>query len=225
MSDMGLPQASELRADLARAALSADLAERTLEVVAVIDAVATPLGIHPVVVGGMAVYFWTARDEFLTYDIDVVMEVPGALAQKLAELGFARAADRRHWRLEGTEIMLEAPSAQLDRDAVVAEIKLPSGRTAKVLSRVDVLIDRLAGFQGTGNETDAQQALVLFAGLSASDVRDLDARAPKHGVETILKAVRELADELAAGRASPDSGELHEIARAALQAEYSHKRP
>jgi hypothetical protein len=91
------------------------LAERTLEVVAVIDTVAAPMGIHPVIVGGMAVYFWTARDEFLTYDIDVVMEVPNALAEKLADLGFARSTDRRHWRLEGTEILLEAPRARLTK--------------------------------------------------------------------------------------------------------------
>lgn len=33
--------------------------------------VAAPPGIRPVVVGGVAVYCWTASDEFLTYDIDV----------------------------------------------------------------------------------------------------------------------------------------------------------
>jgi hypothetical protein len=158
--------ASKLREDLARAAQMADLAERTLEVVAVIEAIAAPLGIHPVIVGGMAVYFWTASDEFLTYDIDVVMEVPDALATKLAELGFSRAKDGRHWLLEGTEILLEAPSAHLDADAVVAEIELQSGRTAKVISRVDVLLDRLAEFQATGHEAAAQQALALLAGLS-----------------------------------------------------------
>jgi hypothetical protein len=142
----------QLRAELARAARTDDLAERTLEVVSLVEAVAAPLGIHPVVVGGMAVYFWTANDAFVTYDIDVVMDVPDALATNLAELGFVRAPDGRHWTLEGTDIFLEAPSARLDSDAVVAEIELPSGRTAKVISRVDVLIDRLSEFEATGHE-------------------------------------------------------------------------
>lgn len=67
------------------------------------------------------------------------MEVPSTLAEKLAELGLARTTDRRHWRLEGTEILLEAPSAQLDRDAVVTEIKRtarnrPHGTPSRVLS-------------------------------------------------------------------------------------------
>ena len=225
MSDIDARHTSDLRAELTLAAQSTDLAERTLEVVAVIEAVAAPLGIHPVVVGGMAVYFWTASEEFVTYDIDVVMAVPDELAVKLGELGFIRASDGRHWILEGTEVFLEAPSAQLDSDAVVAEVKLQSGRTAKVLSRVDVLIDRLAEFQATGHETAAQQALALLAGLSKDEADDLDARARAHRVAIIVDTVRKLADDLEAGRAPPDSGELHEIAREALRAEYAQKQP
>jgi hypothetical protein len=211
---------SDLRDELVRAAQIPDLAERTLEVVAVVEAIAAPLGVHPVVVGGMAVYFWTASDEFLTYDIDVVMEVPDALAAKLAELGFVRAKDGRHWLLEGTEIMLEAPSSQLDADAVVAEIELQSGRMAKVISRVDVLLDRLAEFQATGHETAAQQALVLLVGVSAAESVDIDARAANRKLGTILNTMRALAENVAAGGSLPDSGELHQIARKALRAEY-----
>ncbi len=225
MSDRDAPEASSLRAELARAARSTDLAERTLEVVAVVEAVAAPLGIHPVVVGGMAVYFWTASEEFVTHDIDVVMEVPDELAAKLTELGFARTTDGRHWMLEGTEILLEAPGAYLDADAVVAEIELQSGRTAKVLSRIDILLDRLDEFQATGHETPAQQALALLAGLSDTEANDLDDRASNRRVGTILKVMRELADDLKAGGSPPDSGELHEIAREALRTEYSPKRP
>jgi hypothetical protein len=77
----------------------------------------------------MAVYFWTASEEFLTYDIDVVMDVPEELAKRLAELGFARVPDGLHWTLEGTDIFLEAPSSRLDADAVVSEY--PPKRTRR----------------------------------------------------------------------------------------------
>jgi hypothetical protein len=160
-----------------------------------------------------------------SYDIDVVMEVPDALATKLAELGFSRAKDGRHWLLEGTEILLEAPSAHLDADAVVAEIELQSGRTAKVISRVDVLLDRLAEFQATGHEAAAQQALALLAGLSQAESADINTRAANHKVGTILKVMRDLAEKLNAGGPPPDSGELHQIAREALRTEYDPKRP
>jgi hypothetical protein len=184
MSDSDAPAAPDLRADLARTAQTTDVVERTLEVVALIEAVAAPLGIHPVVVGGMAVYFWVESEAFLTYDIDVVMEVPAELDAKLAELGFVRAPDGRHWELPGTEVFFEAPSANLDPDVVVAEVELPSGRRLKASTR-----------------------------------------ASNHRVGTILKAMRDLADDLAAGRGPPESDELHDIANAALKAEYSRGKP
>jgi hypothetical protein len=191
-----------------------------LEVVATVEAVAAPLGIHPVVVGGMAVYFWTERDEFTTNDIDVVMEVPDALASRLADLGFIRAADGRHWTLEGTDILLEAPSSRLDSGVKVSEIPLRSGRTARVLSRVDILMDRLDEFQATGHEVPAQQAIALLADLSDQEIADLDRRSVDRNVANILEAVRQIAADIAAGNAPPDSGELHEIARSVLQASY-----
>lgn len=48
----------------------------------------------------------------------------------------------------------------------------------RVLSRVDILLDRLDEFQATGNQLAAQQALVLLAELTEAETADLDARAP-----------------------------------------------
>ncbi len=80
-------------------------------------------------------------------------------------------------------------------------------------------------WMGTGHETPAQQALALLAGLSDTEANDLDARASNRRVGTILKVMRELADDLKAGGSPPDSGELHAIAREALRNEYPPKRP
>jgi hypothetical protein len=220
-----MPDIAALRTEIATAARGSNVIDRTLEVVAIVEVVSAPLGIHPVVVGGMAAYFWTATDEFMTYDIDVVMDVPDELAEKLAELGFDRAPDGRHWFLEGTDVFLEAPSSRLDADAEIAEIRLRSGRTARIVSRVDILIDRLDEFQATGHEVPAQQALALLAGLHADETENLEKRASIHGVTAILKAVRELADAIKAGGTPPDSGELHEIARAALRSDYPSSSP
>lgn len=219
------PDIAALRAEIATVAQGSNVIDRTLEVVSIVEAVSAPLGIHPVVVGGMAAYFWTATDEFMTYDIDVVMDVPDELAAKLAELGFDRSPDGRHWFLEGTDVFLEAPSSKLDADTVITEITLRSGRTAKIVSRVDILIDRLDEFQATGHEAPAQQALALLAGLQADETENLEARASSRGVTAILKAVRKLADAIKAGCTPPDSGELHEIAAAALRSNYPSSSP
>jgi hypothetical protein len=209
-----------LRAEIARAARIDNPAERALEIVAVIESVAAPLGIHPVVVGGMAVYFWTERDEFTTHDIDVVMRVPDELANRFAELGFERAPDRRHWALKGTDILLEAPASGLDAGVEVSQVKLRSGRLGRVISRVDILMDRLDEFQATGHETAAQQALALLADLSEEEVADLNRRAVGRDVALVLSAVRQIAAGIAAGKPPPDSGELHEIARAVIRGDY-----
>lgn len=225
MSDEADVHLAELRTALANAAKIEDLAERTLEVVAIIDEVASPLGIRPVVVGGMAVYFWTENDAFVTYDIDVVMAVTDRLRATLADLGFEMSRDGRHWRLAGTEIFLEAPSADLDADAVVAEVTLPSGRTARLLSHIDVLLDRLAEFQATGHQIVAQQILVLLNHVSEDEATEVRVRAVSRRVVHSFDAMSRLADEIADGRQPPESDELHEIARAAQRAEYTQKQP
>jgi hypothetical protein len=221
MSESESGSFADLSADLRRVAKAPDLAERTLEVVAIVETVAAPLGIRPVVVGGMAVYFWTASDDFFTYDIDVVMETPDALVDALERLGFTQTADERHWTLEGTDVFLEAPSARLDDDAVVTDVELPSGRTAGVLSRVDVLLDRLAELQSTGHLVVGQQVLALLGGIYEDESADLEARASHRRVSRMLAAMRALSAQIADGRDVPASEELHEIARAALRDEYA----
>jgi hypothetical protein len=133
--------------------------------------------------------------------------------------------DGRHWELPGTEVLLEAPSTDLDADAQVAVVRLPSGRTARVLSRVDILLDRLDEFQATGHQLVAQQALVLLVELTDAEQADLDARAPGRRLTVIVDAMRQLARELSSRSEPPASDELHEIARAALRAEYSQRQP
>lgn len=53
----------------------------------------------------------------------------------------------------------------------------------------------------------------------------ISTRVPGLTVGVILDAVRKFADDLEAGGVPPDGGELHEIAREALRAEYAPKRP
>jgi hypothetical protein len=209
-----------LRRDLRGAATISDPAERALEIVAIVAEVASRYGVRPVIVGGMAVYFWTVDDSFLTSDIDVVMETPAEVLAGLEHLGLQRLDDGRHWHLPGTDVLLEAPAARLDRDADVAEVELESGRTVLVESRVDILLDRLDEFQATGHRIVAQQVLVL---LAQGDVQDaaLRRKARNRRLGKVLRSMAELATAIAAGDELPDTDELHALARQAMRAEYS----
>jgi hypothetical protein len=75
----------------------------------------------------------------------------------------------------------------------VAEIDMQSGRTARIISRVDTLLDSLAEFQATGHEVPAQQALALLT-LSKAEAAGVDARAANRRVATILKVIRQFVD-------------------------------
>jgi hypothetical protein len=210
-----------LREAMKLAASIADPAERALEVVAIIAAAALPLGVTPVIVGGMAVYFWTADDAFLTSDIDVIMETPPQVRSLLEALGFAPLQDLRHWQLEDTDVLLEAPAATLDAGATVTEVKLRSGRSGNVISRIDILLDRLDEFQATGHRIVAQQVLVLLAQMTAEDSGDLLRRARQRRLTKVLESMAVLASDVAAGQDLPETDELHAVARSALQAEYT----
>lgn len=136
----------------------------------------------------------------------------------VAATGSGAARDRRRH-------FLEAPSADLDADAVVAEVTLPSGRTARLLSHIDVLLDRLAEFQATGHQIVAQQILVLLNHLSEDAGSEIRARAVSRRVVHALDAMSRLAAGIADGREPPESDEWHEIARAAQRAEYTQQQP
>jgi hypothetical protein len=215
----------ELRLELLLAVGIEDAAERALEIVGIIEAAAAPLGIRPVIVGGMAVYFWTANDAFLTGDIDVIMETPPSLSLLLGDLGFDRSADGRHWELPDTDVLLEAPATSLDNGAVVTRVSLASGRVAGVISRIDILMDRLDEFQATGHRDAAQQALVLLSQLGAEESDELERRAEARRLGSILRAVAPIVARLLDGGTFPESDELHTLARDALRAEYSSREP
>lgn len=106
----------------------------------------------------------------------------------------------------------------------MTEVTLQSGRTAKVLSRADILLDRLDEFQATGHRAVPQQIVVLLKNLSADQAADLRVRAAQRRVGHTLDAMVALAVEIDSGRALPESDELHQIARTAMRAEYTSRQ-
>ena len=65
---------------------------------------------------------------------------------------------------------------------------------------------------------------MLIAELTDVEQADLDVRASGRRLTVIVDAMRRLARELPTRSEPPASDELHEIARAALRAEYSPRQ-
>src|SRR5207248_4949679 len=80
----------------------ADPTERLLEVAALIGEALSDLDVQPVVVGGLALAYWSNSDEFITGDIDVVVPRLPELPERLEALGFAQQG--REWILPGYDV-------------------------------------------------------------------------------------------------------------------------
>ncbi|MEX2211254.1 MAG: hypothetical protein WD689_05765 [Gaiellaceae bacterium] len=181
--------------------------ERKLAVVGVIDQALRDLGIRPVVVGGVAVEFWT-YGEYATADIDLVMPYLPAADDRLVELGFARKG--RHWVLPGTEIFVEAPGSALGPREEAVEVEIGEGVSVFVQSAEDILVARLEEFVATGHRDAAEQGVLLLR-ASRLDRRRLERRVEEEGLEPVLVAIERLAERLEAG-GSVESFELHDLA-------------
>jgi hypothetical protein len=198
--------------DAARAQLKAVLTlenetERKLGIAALIDDLVRELGFRAIVIGGVAVEFWT-RGAYSTDDIDLYLPHGPAVDERLAAIGLRRQG--RHWVSAEHDLFIEAPASFPAADEEVAEVRLSTGQTALVLALEDVLVYRLHEFVGTGHRDVASQAMSL---LTSPDVegRRLRRRADDEGLGAALTALERLAERAAAGEVL-ETHELHEIA-------------
>jgi hypothetical protein len=180
-----------LRVELQRTADISDRTEQMLEIAGIVDAALRAIEIRPIVVGGLAVAYWTTG-LYLTGDIDVVMPQSAQIEERLAALGFER--DGRFWTLPGRDPVFEAPGSTLELDPNGhIEVELASGRTIRIQQVEEVLLLRLAEFVATGNADVFQQCLWLL-GVSGLDRERLRARADEESLSRALDALSSTAN-------------------------------
>ena len=149
-----------LRDELDGTAEIEDPTEQMLEIAAIVEEAVASLGLHPIVVGGLAVAYWAAGT-YLTHDIDVVMPYVPDLESRMAALGFVR--EGRLWVLPGRAVFFEAPGNKLEPNPDGFEVvETRSGRHVRVQAAEDVLLVRLQEFLATGHSDAFQQCLWLL---------------------------------------------------------------
>ncbi len=197
------------RAALAEALRLEDQTERLLEVAAIVSEALEPLGIHPVLVGGLAVAYWTAG-AYVTGDIDVVMPYLPEIDERLAELGFERRG--RFWLLREGGVVFEAPGSGLAAGEEAQAVELASGRAVAVLTLEDLLVGRIHEFVGTGHSDRPR------SGAHAARARKISTPADCNGEPTR----RQSSKRSVSSRVSPsacgegaqlEQWELHELPR------------
>ncbi len=199
---------ADLAARLAEALALEDETERKLAVAAVVNLVVQPLGFRAIVIGGLAVEFWT-QGEYTTADIDLYLPWTPEVDAALASVGFRKQG--RHWTLPEHEIFVEAPAATIRESEEIDQVGLPTGTAALVLAVEDVIVDRLHQFVAGGHSDVFEQAVALLAVEEVNYPRLIE-RAAEERLKTALVEVERVSQRLRRGEDVP-GWELQEIAR------------
>jgi hypothetical protein len=202
------PDLERLRRELLEAAAIDEPTDRLLEVAAIVSEALGDLGIEPVVVGGLAVAFWS-DGAYRTGDIDVVVPRVPELPERLELLGFRRLG--REWLLPGRDVVFEAPAETLDPGDRGEPVRLQSGRRLVVLSPEDSLLWRLREWIYWHTTAGFRQAALLLVAARVDAAR-LERRAAEEGLALALDELRRLTAEADAGR-ELEPWELKEIAK------------
>lgn len=202
------PDLGSLKEALVAAASIEEPTERLLEVAAIIGDSLRDLHVEPVVVGGLAVAYWSDAT-FLTADIDVVMVRPARLEERLDALGLVK--EGREWVLPEYEVAFEIPADALELGDEAVVIALPSGRRVRILSLEDALLWRLREWIHWQSGAGFRQASFLLVAESVDNTR-LEQRATQEGLVDALAALRRITSEIEQGRRF-ESWELVEIAK------------
>jgi hypothetical protein len=176
------------KAELDKAIALPNPIERKLAVASLVDELIQDIGFRAIVIGGVAVEFWT-HGKYSTTDIDLYLPHGPAADERLALLGFRR--EGRHWVLPEHELFLEAPASFPAQREEVVEIELSNGRRALVLAPEDVLMYRLHEFVGTGHPDVAEQSVALLNSPDLDHVRAAR-RAEEEGLLGALTEIERL---------------------------------
>lgn len=197
--EMGRPprSAADRRAAFESAAAIEDETERALEAASVIAEDLGELGLKPVVVGGLAVAYWTAGIE-TTGDIDVVVPVSNeTLDERLGALGMEPVG--RVWATPDRRVSFERPGDSLRPGWRAIDAESPSGRPLRVLSLEDTIVARMEEVESTGQWQSWNQALTMLR-VPGLDRTRLEARSQQERIMHVLARLDWAAAEVEKGR-------------------------
>lgn len=216
---MGHPQdPARLRAELLTAAAIPEPTERLLEVAAILTEAIADLRVQPVVVGGLALAYWS-DSEFVTGDIDVVIPRAPEVWARLEMLGFEQ--EGREWVLPGFQVAFEAPGETLEPGDEAESVELASGRRVLVLSLEDLVLWRLREWVHWYAVSGFEQAAHLLVAEPLDSAR-LERRAVEEGLSLALAELQRLTAEIESGRVY-ESWELAEIGKNIERQSYSSR--
>lgn len=171
-----------------------DHLDKTMYFAAVLAEALEKKGITPVLVGGGALEFYT-QGNYMTLDIDLVVEGREQAKKVLEEMGFHRISGKKNWYNEDLELSVEIPDYKLAGSMErVTAVDIEDNLTAYVIGIEDLLIDRLNAYKYWRSLSDGEWAsATLSIHFDDVDFEYLKVRAEEDGIadaleETVAKA-------------------------------------
>lgn len=185
----------DLRGRLEAAAAVKDIPERHLEITAILTEALQSVGVHPIVVGGGAIEFYTAG-EYATGDIDLIAPEGRELAVVMTALGFEKRG--KSWTHEKRSIFVEFPNSQLRTNEEWIAVRV-GNVDVRIVSAEDLVVERLRSFKFWNATVDAVNALVLMGAWPQFDARKAATKASKEDVRDAFDGVTEILKRLQRG--------------------------
>lgn len=149
------------------------------------------IGQDPILVGGAAVEFYS-EGGYSTEDIDMVTEGGPELAQLMDDLGFEKIG--KDYFNDAQRIYLKFPGSSLGPHEKFALLKI-GPRNLRIISREDLIVDRLCAFVYWKSTVDGKNALLLLES-SELDPEHLLNRAKEEKVLHALEAIESLKQDI-----------------------------
>jgi len=186
----------QLKRRLRRAHAIKRFPERHIEIVSILNEALRPYEIKPIMVGGVAVEFYS-RGGYTTGDIDLVARGGRALAETMRALGFLKRG--KDWVNDELEIYIEYWADSLGPDEEFNEI-LYHGSRLRILSIEDLIVDRLCAFKWWGSTVDGVNVMLLLESAMGYDDKVTIRKGKREDVYDALQGIKKILKNLKEGR-------------------------
>ena|SRR3989338_8092948 len=187
---MLLKNSEKLKKDLTSAAKEKNLAKRGVRVASVIAGALRSVNQDPVLVGGAAVEFYT-EGGYATRDIDMLAPGGPPLWKIMEELDFKRRG--RDFINEIEKIYIEFPGEFLEKEKRSEMLDI-NGVSLRIISREDLVVERLCAYKFWKSAIDGVAALLLLE-VGPLDNERLQKRAREEDVLDALNWIRQIYEE------------------------------
>ncbi len=172
-----------------------DCAQRHLDILRWLTRLSDEFGYSkPILVGCGAVELYTSSCT-ATGDVDIITKDMIGLSAALLVLGFQRSNDQRFVYHPGYSILIEFPDTKLRPGEETISIDI-GGTECRIISPVDLIVDRLETFEASGGGIDLVHAYQIYHLLQEELDHDrLRDRVRRADVRESFRFVRKLHDE------------------------------